>query len=102
MKILKRGILSNNIDFVLEDWSENYSSLVKKYTVAIFPKSKTSLSGPFEPKENKAFRIECDFVTLDEAIENLKELCKGHISLVEFVDKFYSGNIAKDKIMSCI
>ena len=102
MKIIKRGTLSNGIEAVIEDWSENYSSLIKKYTVAIFPKSKTSLSGPFEPKENKTFRIECDFATLDEAIGNLKELCKGHISLVEFVDKFYSGNIEKNKIMSCI
>lgn len=86
MKVIKTGILPDETDIQIEDWSENYSFHSFADTLASYPKSKTTHEGTYAPKAGKKYRFSFRFGSAEEAEAAFNDLTEGKKTLSDFKD----------------
>lgn len=80
MRIVKKDVMPNGIGIQIEDWSEDYTSMKKESTLAVYPVAKESRerqSGWCYPKRGEQFRLAMDFNSSTDANAAFEALVKG-------------------------
>ena len=97
MKIIKKGILPNGDNLIIEDWSENYPTLSNRYNVVAYPIAKASIQGSFAPKGGEGFRCGFCFPTIEAAENAFSALETGINKLSDYAD-----NMERADYLPCI
>ncbi|WP_275372659.1 hypothetical protein [Clostridium tertium] len=98
MKVLEKGIMPDGTHIQIEDWSSDYNIHSYGCDLATFPKSKSTHSGPFEPKANETYRFEFKFDSNTDAMIAFNSLITGDKQLFYFIEYFSS----KREYLDCI
>ena len=108
MNILKKGKTPNNTDIQIEDWSQSYPNLSKKFNIGFYPISKESIYKEDKPhftpypKRGETFRCAFMFQTLEEATTAFKQLESGAKDFSDYLN-CYSDNVAsKENFIKCV
>ncbi|MEK4025477.1 hypothetical protein [Sporosarcina sp. FSL W7-1283] len=88
MKILDRGIMTDNTTIQIEDWSNDYLFMPEGHIIGAYPKSKQTIAGSFKPKLNETYRFEFDFISYEEAKEAFLNLQNGNAELIDYKEHY--------------
>lgn len=84
MKVIICGVMPDETEVQIEDWSEDYSFHAYADKLAAYPKSKTSMPGLYAPKQKEIFRADFNFKSHGEAQQAFDALVSGKALLSDY------------------
>lgn len=99
MNIIERGTgyLPDGTKIYIEDWTADYKSIDRHFTVAAFPVSLRTLPGTWSPDAGRKFRYGMTFGSFQEAAACADALIHGEKKLADFAD-----HLERPEYLACV